>query len=52
MGIVAMAVSLYGAFVFQRSVSVTGRWEDKSASVGTGEALLRQDLTAEKRQAP
>jgi hypothetical protein len=38
MGIVAIAVALYGGFVFQRSVTIGGRWKDNGLSVGTGES--------------
>jgi hypothetical protein len=42
LGIVAAAVTFYGAFVFQQSLAIRGDWERKKVSIQSGQAVRPQ----------
>jgi hypothetical protein len=49
--IIAVTVALYGAFVFQRSLSIAGQWGEKGISVRTAEKAVAKKIGKRKRAA-
>lgn len=52
MAIVAVAVALYGGFVFKRSLLISGDWKDKRLNVSTDEARAASAHTSSPAQVP